>query len=58
MSLIHILILDEDEEMRSLIAGQINTQEYFVDQAGSFLECLEKLKTAPYSLLIMDSKIP
>ena len=58
MSLTHILILDEDEEMRSLIAGQINTQEYCVDQAGSFLECLEKLKTASYSLLLMDSKIP
>lgn len=53
-----ILILDEDEEMRFLIAGQISAHEYHTEQAGSFPEAIKILRSGLFSLLLLDSKIP
>ena len=53
-----ILILDEDDEMASLIAGQISTQEYQTEQAGSFPKALSMLQSSVFSLILLDSKIP
>ena len=54
----HILVVDDEEKMRDLLAIMLGRSGYSVDQAGSGLEALEKVRTTPYDLVISDIKMP
>ena len=53
-----ILIVDDDEAQRGLLAGFLKKKGHAVDTAESGMVALEKAKTAGYDLAIMDLKMP
>lgn len=53
-----ILIVDDDEAQRGLLAGFLKKKGHTVDTAESGMAALEKAKTAGYDLAIMDLKMP
>lgn len=54
----HILVVDDEEKMRQLLAIMLTRSGYTVDQAGNGLEALEKVRTFPYDMVISDIKMP
>lgn len=53
-----ILIVDDDEAQRGLLAGFLKKKGHSVDTAESGMVALEKTKTTGYDLAIMDLKMP
>lgn len=54
----HILIVDDEEAQRSLLAGFLEKKEYAVATAASGKEAVEKNRTQGYDLVILDLKMP
>ncbi|WP_321491610.1 sigma-54 dependent transcriptional regulator [uncultured Desulfobacter sp.] len=54
----NILIADDEERMRHLLALMLERNGYQVDQAGDGAEALESLRKNQYDLLISDIKMP
>lgn len=54
----HILVVDDEEKMRELLAIMLGRSGYSIDQAGNGLEALEKIIATPYDLVISDIKMP
>jgi DNA-binding response OmpR family regulator len=53
-----ILIVDDDEAARSIIAQVLRRDNYHIDQAGSGDMALEKVIHNRYDLLILDYMMP
>lgn len=51
-----ILVIDDEEEVRSAIARRLRRERFEVDEAGSQKEGFEKIETAPepYDVVITD----
>ena len=53
-----ILIVDDEEGIRSIIKEYCENEEYQTDESKSGKEALEKLKTKDYDLLVLDIMMP
>ena len=54
----HILIVDDDEAQRSLLAGYLKKRDYTVTTAVSGQEAIEKNQEKGFDLAILDLKMP
>jgi len=54
----HILIVDDEEAQRSLLAGFLKKKDYTVTTAASGKEAIEKNETTGFDLAILDLKMP
>ncbi len=53
-----ILIVDDEEKIRSVIKEYCQSNQYKTDEAESGMEALEKLKTNHYDLMVLDIMMP
>ncbi len=53
-----ILVVDDESDLRTQIAGMLRARGYDVDEAGNGVEALEKLSAHNYPLVLCDVKMP
>ena len=53
-----VLVVDDEESIRDLLAKTLALAEYDVDVAADGRSALERLRTSPCDLLIVDLKMP
>lgn len=58
MSEFSILVVDDEEAMRKSLAAWLKKEGYRVDLAGSGAEALKKIAKIPFSLILLDIKMP
>ena len=56
--LAHILVVDDDEGIRSLVKKYLNEHEYLITTADSAEDALEKIKIMKFDLIILDIMMP
>ena len=54
----HILVVDDDEGIRSLVKKYLNENNYLVNTANSAEEAAEKIKIIEFDLIILDIMMP
>ena len=54
----HILVVDDEEAQRTLLAGFLEKNDYTVTTAASGKEAIDKNRTAGFDLAILDLKMP
>ena len=54
----HILVIDDDEGIRSLLKQFLNENGYLVNTASNALEAKEKVSTIKFDLLVLDIMMP
>tara|TARA_Y100001935_G_C17133822_1_gene421969 strand:+ start:100 stop:777 length:678 start_codon:yes stop_codon:yes gene_type:complete len=54
----HILVVDDDEGIRSLLKKYLNEKKYLVSTADSAENALEKVKIMKFDLIILDIMMP
>jgi DNA-binding response OmpR family regulator len=54
----HILHVDDDPDIRLLIAGSLSEFGYIVATAGTVAEALQLAKSIPFNLCILDVRLP
>ena len=54
----HILVVDDDDGIRSLVKQYLNENKYLVTTAESAEEALEKIKIIKFDLIILDIMMP
>ncbi len=53
-----ILVVDDEQSIRRTLREILEFEKYKVEEAGDGLECLTKLKTSKYDVVICDIKMP
>lgn len=56
--MVRILVVDDEERMRQLLAMMLERAGYEPEEAADGSEALEKARSAPYDLVISDIKMP
>ena len=56
--LAHILVVDDDEGIRSLVKKYLNENKYIVNTANSAEDALDKIKIIRFDLIILDIMMP
>ena len=54
----HILVVDDDEGIRSLVKKYLNENNYLVNTANNAEDAKEKIKIIKFDLIILDKKMP
>ena len=54
----HILIVDDDDRIRSLLKDYLSDNNYIVSSAGNSEEAKEKLKNIKFDIIILDVMMP
>ena len=54
----HILVVDDDEGIRSLVKKYLNEKNYLVTTAGNAEDASEKVKVIKFDLIILDIMMP
>jgi CheY-like chemotaxis protein len=55
----HILVVDDDAALRSVVAQALRFEGYTVDEAGDGLQGLDRLRTGPLpGLVLLDLRMP
>ena len=54
----HILHVDDDPDIRLLMAGSLSEFGYTVVTAGTVVEAIQLAKEIPFSLCILDVRLP
>ncbi len=54
----HILVVDDDDGIRSLVKKYLNENNYLVNTANSAEDASEKIKIIKYDLIILDIMMP
>ena len=54
----HILVVDDDEGIRSLVKKYLNEKNYLVTTAGNAEEASKKIKIIKFDLIILDIMMP
>ena len=54
----HILVIDDDDGIRSLVKKYLNENQYLVNTASSAEDAYEKIKIIKFDLLILDIMMP
>ncbi len=57
-SLAHILVIDDDENIRKVVCAILEDKGYDVDQAGSGNEAIIKTGQNHYNLILVDIRLP
>ena len=55
---VHILHVDDDPDIRLLMAGSLSEFGYTVVTAGTVAEAIQLAKEIPFSLCILDVRLP
>ncbi|MDK2985898.1 MAG: two-component system, OmpR family, response regulator ResD [Clostridia bacterium] len=55
---ISILVIDDEERIRSLVKMYLEKEGYKIDEAVDGDEALEKVRNKSYNLLILDLMLP
>ena len=55
--LAHILIVDDDEGIRSLLKKYLNENSYLITTADSAEDAIEKVKVIKFDIIILDIMI-
>ena len=53
-----ILVVDDEQSIRRTLREILEFEKYQVDEAADGLDCLAKLKTSKYDVVICDIKMP
>jgi len=53
-----ILVIDDEESIRKSLAAVLEEKGYLVDTAENGKEAIEKSKTRPYNLALVDIRLP
>ena len=56
--LAHILVVDDDEGIRSLLKKYLNENKYLITTAASAEDAFEKIKIIKFDLIILDIMMP
>ena len=56
--LAHILVVDDDEGIRSLVKKYLNENKYLVNTGSSAEDALDKIKIIRFDLIILDIMMP
>lgn len=56
--LARILIIDDDEEMRSLLKDFLEEEGFETDSAGNGVDAFQKVDREPFDLIITDVRMP
>ncbi len=56
--LAHILVVDDDEGIRSLVKKYLNENKYLITTAASAEDAFEKIKIIKFDLIILDIMMP
>ena len=56
--LAHILVVDDDEGIRSLVKKYLNEKKYLVTTADTAENASEKIKVIKFDLIILDIMMP
>ena len=56
--LAHILVVDDDEGIRSLVKKYLNENQYLTNTASSAEDAFEKIKIIKFDLIILDIMMP
>ena len=56
--LAHILVVDDDEGIRSLVKKYLNENRYLITTADSGEDAAEKIKIIKFDLIILDIMMP
>ena len=56
--LAHILVVDDDEGIRSLVKKYLNENKYLITTASSAEDAFEKIKIIKFDLIILDIMMP
>ena len=56
--LAHILVVDDDERIRSLVKKYLNENKYLITTADSSEDAIEKVKIIKFDLIILDIMMP
>ena len=54
----HILVVDDDDGIRSLVKKYLNENNYLVTTANSAEDAVEKIKIIQFDLIILDIMMP
>ena len=54
----HILVVDDDDGIRSLVKKYLNENDYLVTTANSSEDAVEKIKIIQFDLIILDIMMP
>ena len=54
----HILVVDDDDGIRSLVSKYLNENNYLVTTANSAEDAAEKIKIIEFDLIILDIMMP
>jgi DNA-binding NtrC family response regulator len=54
----HMLVVDDDDNLRMIISDRLSAMGYCVDRASSLREALDKLGRESYQLLLLDIYLP
>lgn len=57
-SQVHILVIDDDENIRKVVCAILNDKGYKVDAAGSGNEAIVKTAQNHYDLMLVDIRLP
>ncbi len=58
MSRVRMLIVEDDEELRSMLAAQFEAEDFSVDMAGDGFPALSLIKENDYDVVLLDLKLP
>ena len=56
--LAHILVVDDDDGIRSLVKKYLNENNYLTTTANSAEDAIEKIKLIKFDLIILDIMMP
>ncbi len=54
----HILLIEDEQALRSTLSVRLRSEGYVVDTAGDGVEGFEKATTQPFDLIILDIMLP
>ena len=56
--LAHILVVDDDEGIRSLVKKYLNENKYLVTTANTAEDAQEKIKIIEFDIIVLDIMMP
>lgn len=54
----HLLVVDDEPDLRAILVKQFELRRYYVDQAGDGEEAWRKLQTMDYNCVLLDLRMP
>jgi CheY-like chemotaxis protein len=54
----HVLVVDDEADIRSMLAIVLSTEGWDVDEAADGTEALERCASAPYDIVVLDLRMP